>query len=115
MTRQRRWRPSVPCFAPFRAPRLQRDTAHNEILTMNRLMTTLAFTGLLSTCPLYATAGDTDPKTALPVDNSAQPAESNEEKANKKGEEASGANAGAETESLKKEAATSTGEKTEGK
>jgi len=82
---------------------------------MNRLIKTLALTGLLSSCALYAMAEDTDPKTALPVDDHAQPVESNHEKAHKSGEEASGANAGADTETLKKEAATSTGAKQEGK
>ncbi|SEP56757.1 hypothetical protein SAMN03159444_00067 [Pseudomonas sp. NFACC02] len=82
---------------------------------MNRLITTFALAGLLSTCSLLAVAQDNDPKTALPVDNHAKPKESNQEKANKKGEESSGANAGAETETLHKEAATANGEKQEGK
>lgn len=82
---------------------------------MNRLTNALVLTSLLSTCSLYAVAEDTDPKTALPVDNHAQPKESNQEKANKKGEESSGSNAGADAQTLHKEAATSNGEKKEGK
>ncbi|WP_346830690.1 hypothetical protein ABDX87_27305 [Pseudomonas abietaniphila] len=82
---------------------------------MNRLITAFVLTGLLSAGPLLAVAQDNDPKTALPVDNQTQPKESNHEKANKKGEESSGANAGAETETLHKEAATTSGEKQEGK
>ena len=82
---------------------------------MNRLITPFVLTGLLSAGPLLAVAQDNDPKTTLPVDNHAQPKESNHEKANKKGEESSGANAGAETETLHKEAATANGEKQEGK
>jgi len=82
---------------------------------MNRLISTFALSGLLSTCSLYASAGDTDPKTALPVDSHGQPAESNKEKANKKGEESSGANAGADHETMKKDAATSSGDQQEGK
>nr|WP_314581941.1 hypothetical protein [uncultured Pseudomonas sp.] len=82
---------------------------------MNKLMNALALTGLLSSCSLYAMAEDTDPKTALPVDKTSQPTESNHEKADKAGEEASGANAGADSETLKKEAATSNGEQKEGK
>lgn len=81
---------------------------------MNRLLNTLALTGLLSTPFLAFAAGDNDPKTALPVD-SVQPKKSGSDNASKSGEEASGGNAGTDAETLKKEAATTKGEKEDGR
>ena len=69
---------------------------------MNITIVTLMLTGLLSASPLYVQAAEkttedaTIPPSALPGLN--QP-ESNEEKADKKGEEAAGSNAGADAHS----------------
>jgi len=53
-------------------------------------------------------AGSAAPPTAIPgVNQSSNKSESNEEKANKKGEEASGSNSGAESQETEKDAATS--------
>jgi hypothetical protein len=84
---------------------------------MNRTITTLAIASLLSTgsfCAMAAEKVDTPP-TAVPGVNQAQGAESNEEKANKKGEEASGSNSGADSQATEKDAATSSGSKGEEK
>lgn len=73
---------------------------------MNTTIAALMLTGLLSASPLYVLAAEkttedaTIPPSALPGLN----AESNEEKANKKGEEAAGSNAGADAHSIKKDA-----------
>jgi hypothetical protein len=75
---------------------------------MNITLATLMLTGLLSASPLYVQASEkntedaTIPPSSLPGLN--QP-ESNEEKADKKGEEAAGSNAGADEHSMKKDAA----------
>jgi hypothetical protein len=74
---------------------------------MNTTIAALMLTGLLSASPLYVLAAEkttedaTIPPSAVPGLN--QP-ESNEEKANKKGEEAAGSNAGADAHSNKKDA-----------
>lgn len=108
--------PLVRQCAPSSTAVFQLKTPTWKPEAMNVKISALLLSGLLATCSLYAIAAeDKDPKTALPVDNTAQPKESNHEKANKSGEEASGGNAGADTETLKKEAATSKGEKQEGK
>ena len=53
-------------------------------------------------------AGSAAPPTAIPgVNQSSNTSESNEEKTNKKGEEASGSNSGAESKETEKDAATS--------
>jgi hypothetical protein len=82
---------------------------------MNAKTITLLFSALLTCSSLTALAEDNDPKTALPVDGHAQPKESNQEKANKKGEESSGANAGMESEVLKKDAGKGDNGKTSGR
>ena len=75
---------------------------------MNTTIAALMLTGLLSASPLYVQATEkttedaTIPPSALPGLN--QP-ESNEEKADKKGEEAAGSNSGADAHSMKKDAA----------
>jgi hypothetical protein len=73
---------------------------------MNTTIAALMLTGLLSASPLYVLAAEkttedaTIPPSALPGLNT----ESNEEKANKKGEESAGSNAGADAHSIKKDA-----------
>ncbi|MCY1459706.1 hypothetical protein D9M71_771990 [compost metagenome] len=77
---------------------------------MNKKTATLSLVGLLSTCSLYAiagektTAGSALPPAAIPGINQAQGSESNEDKASKKGEEAGGSNSGADAETLEKDA-----------
>jgi hypothetical protein len=80
---------------------------------MNRTITTLAIASLLSTGSFFAMASEKAdiPPTAIPGVNQAQGAESNEQKADKKGEEASGSNSGAESQETEKDAATSSGSK----
>lgn len=79
---------------------------------MNRITSALALAGLFAVCSLNAFATeDKNPQTALPVDGHAQPAESNAEKANKRGEEASGSNSGADADALIKEKEAHSGEK----
>jgi hypothetical protein len=75
-----------------------------EDKTMNRTIAALTFASLLMPCSLVALAAE---KTAA---ESATPAtaESNDEKANKKGEEASGSSSGADSQSMEKEADSST-------
>ena len=81
---------------------------------MNRTITTLAIASLLSTIAMAAEKTETPP-TAIPGVNQAQGAESNEQKADKKGEEASGSNSGAESHETEKDAATSSDSKGEEK
>lgn len=77
---------------------------------MNIHIAALTLAGLLSTCSFGAlaaektTSGDAVPPAALPGLNQAQGSESNEDKASKKGEEASGSNSGADSETLEKDA-----------
>ena len=75
--------------------------------TMNTTLAALMFTGLLSASPLcvLATEKTTEDATIPPSAPALnQGAESNEEKADKKGEEASGSNSGADTHSITKDA-----------
>jgi hypothetical protein len=75
---------------------------------MNNKMTVIGLAGLISICPLFAlavekTSGSSVPPTAIPGVNQGG-SESKEEKANKKGEEASGSNSGAEAHETQKDA-----------
>ncbi|MCW8274957.1 hypothetical protein IMF27_03975 [Pseudomonas sp. PCH199] len=80
---------------------------------MNRKMAALTVVALLSSSLLYAFAADTKQQGspllpgAIPGINQAHGADSEEDKANKKGEEASGSNSGADSQTLKKEAESS--------
>lgn len=80
---------------------------------MNTKFAALTLAGLLSSCSFYAlaaektTTGSAVPPAALPVLNQGQGAESNKEKASKKGEESSGANSGADSKSLEKDSGSS--------
>lgn len=82
---------------------------------MNRKAAVFLLASLMSTGSLFAFAADKTssgsavPPAALPGVNHAQGAESNAEKADKKGEEASGSNSGADTSAAEKDAATSSG------
>lgn len=88
---------------------------------MNIHIAALTLAGLLSTCSFGAlaaektTSGAAVPPAALPGLNQAQGSESNEDKASKKGEEASGSNSGADSETLEKDAESSSGSKDDGK
>lgn len=83
---------------------------------MNRTIAALMIAGLFA-CPLFAVAAEkvtedsAEPPAALPGINQTQGSESKEDKADKKGEEASGSNSGAESEETDKDAATSSGAK----
>ena len=69
---------------------------------MNRTIAALTIAGLVSACSLFAFAAEkvtedaAVPPAALPGINQAQGDESNEDKADKKGEEAAGSNSGAD-------------------
>jgi len=78
---------------------------------MNKTIASLSIASLLAMGSFFALASETPPATAIPGVNQPQAAESNEEKANKKGEEASGSNSGADAQSLEKEAASSSDSK----
>lgn len=80
---------------------------------MNRTITALAIASLLSTGSFFALAAGKDavPPTAIPGINQGQGAESNEQKADKKGEEASGSNSGADSQATEKDADSSSGSK----
>lgn len=86
---------------------------------MNRKMLALAVAALLSTGSFFtpvaekAAAGSAVPPAAIPGINQSQDAESKDEKANKKGEEASGSNSGAESHEMEKDAASSSGSQDE--
>jgi hypothetical protein len=69
---------------------------------MNRIITALTFASFLSTCPLVALATEATEAATIPGTHPI-PSESNEEKANKKGEEAAGSNSGADSETMKKD------------
>jgi hypothetical protein len=77
---------------------------------MNIHIAALTLAGLLSTCSFGAiaaektTSGTAVPPAALPGINQNQGSESNEDKASKKGEEASGSNSGADSQTLEKDA-----------
>ncbi|MBV6821594.1 hypothetical protein [Pseudomonas sp. PD9R] len=80
---------------------------------MNKTITALILVGLMTPFSLNSlaaeksTTGSAVPPSALPGINSAHGSESKEDKANKKGEEASGSNSGAEAQATEKDAATS--------
>lgn len=79
---------------------------------MNKKMLALWFSSLCLIGPLHAwaaetTAGAATPATALPGVNHADSSRDHDEKANKKGEESSGANAGSQPHETEKDAATS--------
>ena len=74
---------------------------------MNKTITSLAIACLLSTFSLFTFAAE---KSAAGVIQP-QAAETNEEKANKNGEEASGSNSGADAQAIEKDAATSSDSK----
>jgi hypothetical protein len=80
-----------------------------EIDVMNKKIVALGLAGLVSVCPLFSLAAEktgasSAPPTAIPGVNQGGSA-SNEDKADKKGEEASGSNSGAETHETQKDAA----------
>ncbi|WP_317846751.1 MULTISPECIES: hypothetical protein [Pseudomonas] len=87
--------PSLPQF--FQHLYLFRKTT-----MMNRIITALTFASFLSTCPLVALATEATEAATIPGTHPI-PSESNEEKANKKGEEAAGSNSGADSETMKKD------------
>ncbi|MNF72637.1 hypothetical protein D3C84_546190 [compost metagenome] len=80
---------------------------------MNRKIAVLTLASLLSMGSFSALAAEknihehTLPPDAVPGVNTPQGPESNEEKADKKGEEAAGSNSGAETHETEKDAASS--------
>ncbi|KQZ78625.1 MULTISPECIES: hypothetical protein [unclassified Pseudomonas] len=82
---------------------------------MKRKAAVFLLASLMSTSSLFAFAAyetATDPAVppaALPGLNQGKAAQSNEDKADKKGEEASGSNSGADTSAAEKDAATSSG------
>ncbi|PMW98558.1 hypothetical protein C1X59_19405 [Pseudomonas sp. FW215-R2] len=77
---------------------------------MNRTIAALMLGSLLSATAPLAMAGSTVPPTGIPGVNQGG-TESKEEKADKKGEEASGSNSGAESHETEKGAQTSSGSK----
>lgn len=77
---------------------------------MNISIAALLLGGFLSASAPLAVAGSTVPPSAIPGVNQGG-TESKEEKADKKGEEASGSNSGAETHETEKDAQTSSGSK----
>ncbi len=87
---------------------------------MNRKMAALTLAGLMSSCSFFTLAAETTkqgsavPPAAIPGLNQAQGAESNEEKADKIGEEAAGSNSGADSQALEKEAESSSNSKDDG-
>ncbi len=77
---------------------------------MNRTIAALMLGSLLSATAPLAMAGSTVPPTGIPGVNQGG-TESKEEKADKKGEEASGSNSSAESHETEKDAQTSSGSK----
>ncbi|MEO3727201.1 hypothetical protein ABHN98_21910 [Pseudomonas syringae] len=77
---------------------------------MNRTIAALMLGSLLSATAPLAMAGSTVPPTGIPGVNQ-EGTESKEDKADKKGEEASGSNSGAESHETEKDAQTSSGSK----
>ena len=78
---------------------------------MNKRMIAIGLASLLSLCPLFSLAAEKTgessvPATAIPGVNQGG-SESKEDKADKKGEEASGSNSGAEAHETQKDANTS--------
>lgn len=84
---------------------------------MNGTIAALMIAGLVSVGSLSALASEDTvadsavPPAALPGINQTQGAESKEDKADKKGEEASGSNSGADAQATDNDAATSSGGK----
>jgi hypothetical protein len=82
-----------------------------EDSTMNKSIVTMTLASLLLTGSLSSQAaeksGTVEAPAVSPGANQANSSESNDEKANKKGEEASGSNSGAEPKETQKDAATS--------
>jgi hypothetical protein len=72
---------------------------------MNRKLTALTLASVLSMCSLSTLATEATESATIPATHPI-PSESNEEKADKKGEEAAGSNSGADTESMKKDSGT---------
>ncbi|WP_085689167.1 MULTISPECIES: hypothetical protein [unclassified Pseudomonas] len=77
---------------------------------MNRTIAALMLGSLLSATAPLAMAGSNVPPTGIPGVNQGG-TESKEDKADKKGEEASGSNSGAESHETEKDAQTSSGSK----
>ncbi|WP_207864830.1 hypothetical protein [Pseudomonas sp. 58(2021)] len=77
---------------------------------MNRTIAALMLGSLLSATAPLAMAGSSVPPTGIPGVNQGG-TESKEDRADKKGEEASGSNSGAETHETDKDAQTSSGSK----
>ncbi|MDP9712274.1 UNVERIFIED_ORG: hypothetical protein J2X80_004375 [Pseudomonas fluorescens] len=77
---------------------------------MNRTIAALMLGSLLSATAPLSMAGSTVPPTGIPGVNQGG-TESKEDKADKKGEEASGSNSGAESHETDKDAQTSSGSK----
>lgn len=80
---------------------------------MNKKIAVCGLAGLLSMSPLFSlaaepTAGSSMPPTAIPGVNHGN-SESKDDKADKKGEEASGSNSGAESHETQKDASGSSG------
>lgn len=78
---------------------------------MNKQMIAIGLASLVSLCPLFSlaaekTGGSSAPPTVMPGVNQGG-SESKEDKADKKGEEASGSNSGAEAHETQKDAASS--------
>jgi hypothetical protein len=79
---------------------------------MNISLAAFLLGGYLAAITPLAIAGSSTPPAAIPGVNQGG-TESKEEKADKKGEEASGSNSGAETHETEKDAQTSSGSKAE--
>lgn len=77
---------------------------------MNKTIAALMLGSLLSATAPLAMAGSSVPPTGIPGVNQGG-TESKEDRADKKGEEASGSNSGAETHETDKDAQTSSGSK----
>lgn len=77
---------------------------------MNRTIAALMLGSLLSATAPLSMAGSTVPPTGIPGVNQGG-TESKEDRADKKGEEASGSNSGAESHETDKDAQTSSGSK----
>lgn len=83
---------------------------------MNGNIAAISLVSLFMIVPLHAssaetTAGAANPATALPGVNHAESSRDHDEKADKKGEESSGANAGSQPHETEKDAATSSDSK----
>jgi hypothetical protein len=102
-------RPVARTFPLFALPTLYTPQWSTQM--MNKNITALSFASLLfigPACTLAAeetNAGSAAPPTALPGVNQSNDKQSDDEKANKKGEESSGGNAGAQPHETEKDAA----------